>query len=366
MTTLVSNFPNKTTFHVFKWITESGCVDVQSFIVPDSGPQDGHVLFSRETLADVMREMVEEELLENAFDDERPNVGEVWKSPEALWKPILVDAFSEVDWLAIADALLDQAGKWFLDNKLQGLTCLKRWRKPHPKDETPSKATPDAPQDHVDEDNKSEPEGKDQNRWWTSLDTQNVKRVEAILPLLRRLCKEKAYILSTRFESKSVLIVFSEQEDVTNFIDIMAVYEEGESLYQRIFPRDCYTLTTPPWEFGIQLIDLGLLETFDKESGQLAIGKHSGLTETVPLYVVEIPIEDLPIVEQRLKESKDRHPCNSEVGKRKRRNGLGTYRSAAEEASAYKLAGRAIWDYDAEAPENCAIVKPWSMRVGLC
>ena len=116
------DFGNSLTFHFFKWITESGQATPQILVTEafEKAETDTEH-FADEDVCIIVRDVLAHrlaELLADVASDQdadpacAPELGNVWNSREALWKPLLADAFAAIDCGAAAQALLIRGGKW--------------------------------------------------------------------------------------------------------------------------------------------------------------------------------------------------------------------------------------------------------------
>jgi hypothetical protein len=118
------NFGNDETFHFFKWVSESGQVTPATLIATayhnSEAPDDEHLededicVVARNRLAGLLADLLEETTPVGDFTggEQEHEIGNVWNSPESLWKPIFASALSRIDCHAVAEAMLIQAGKW--------------------------------------------------------------------------------------------------------------------------------------------------------------------------------------------------------------------------------------------------------------
>ena len=120
-------FGSPETLHFYKWVTESGLVNVGAMIDKafvealrdgpadeDNEPFDEGDDFHYEyqcALADLLEDLLHETVPEVAFGG-GPCIGEIWDAPESLWVPILACGISEIDFQVVAEALLICAEKW--------------------------------------------------------------------------------------------------------------------------------------------------------------------------------------------------------------------------------------------------------------
>jgi hypothetical protein len=149
MTTEFFNFHNDETFHFFKWVTESGLVDVDALIsnamqgvIAEAFVAPLEVDFShayRDALTYILTDLLESVAMGLGFSDsadfsweignvQTPNARTLYPAKTeanihtadsaALWQPLLRLAFKRVDRQAIAEALLIRAGKWAPDKEL--------------------------------------------------------------------------------------------------------------------------------------------------------------------------------------------------------------------------------------------------------
>jgi hypothetical protein len=121
------NFWNRQTFHVFKWVSSSGQVDVkaliaQAFQTATEQEQPLEVDTShgvRDCLAALLQDIVEEAVPDEASPPYAiKELGDVSGDNESLWQPLLLDVVKQICFDEVAQALLIQAGKWNPDTEL--------------------------------------------------------------------------------------------------------------------------------------------------------------------------------------------------------------------------------------------------------
>jgi hypothetical protein len=118
------NFGNDQTYHFFQWVSRSGMIDPKELISKAMEQVEDDDWFkmgsdvstvARDKLADLLEELLEE--VTGMVSDEWP-IGAVGPSDEALTAPILQAALNQIDFHAVATALLISAGKWAPDREL--------------------------------------------------------------------------------------------------------------------------------------------------------------------------------------------------------------------------------------------------------
>jgi hypothetical protein len=130
------NFRNAETFHFFKWLCHSGCVDVEGLIELALQHSQAPELFelgfdlsrvAREKLA----ELLEVELVEAKAVAAREHrldllVGTIqvedtaYEGYGSLLSPLLYDALEKIDLCVAAEALIRRAGKWVPYTEFEG------------------------------------------------------------------------------------------------------------------------------------------------------------------------------------------------------------------------------------------------------
>jgi hypothetical protein len=122
------NFGNSTTYHVFKWLTESGHVDPDGLIAAAMAKVEGDPWFemgvsvsevTRDKLADDLEDVVLNLAAAWApvdFDSAEPGDVQVFDDAgDALFGAILHMAVAEIWYHPLAEALLIRARKWAPD-----------------------------------------------------------------------------------------------------------------------------------------------------------------------------------------------------------------------------------------------------------
>jgi hypothetical protein len=121
------SFGNDETYHFFKWVTESGLVDVDALIAQAfKDAEDDEWLKRGFSVSSTLREKLSSILLETMLS-QSPNLElvdpdlachRVDDTGESLWMPILGLAFQRIDHGRVAEALLIRAGKWNPDKTI--------------------------------------------------------------------------------------------------------------------------------------------------------------------------------------------------------------------------------------------------------
>jgi hypothetical protein len=116
------NFHNEPTFHFYRWATFNDAVvdlrierawnQLPNHELFDIHPETSYML--RDNVAQELEELLDE-ILSKYHDMSRLDVeigGINDTSPESLFGPILADAVNSIPFLAVAEAILRDKGKW--------------------------------------------------------------------------------------------------------------------------------------------------------------------------------------------------------------------------------------------------------------
>lgn len=116
------NFGSDETFHFFRWVTEGGHVDPSALVARALAEVEGDPAYeigmdvssvAKDKLAAILDDLLEEL---SPFTQLNVNeIGDVDRSTESLFEPLLELALNRIDLHATAQAMLIRAGKWAPD-----------------------------------------------------------------------------------------------------------------------------------------------------------------------------------------------------------------------------------------------------------
>jgi hypothetical protein len=117
------NFINEPSFHFFKWVTESGAIDLPALVAQamkqveeDKGFQMGmDVSWAAKSQ---LASLLEETLWDRLWHSWCGEIGQVDATVESLTEPLLALSLYQIVFPVVAEAILRDHGKWAPDREL--------------------------------------------------------------------------------------------------------------------------------------------------------------------------------------------------------------------------------------------------------